>query len=180
MRGEAHIAPVHLLDTNTKEYNKSYVEKYLKGQVKLIKGVKRSQGIMLKKGNPKGIKGISDFVRGDITYVNRQKGAGTRILLDYLLNEAKIIPEQICGYANEEYTHTAVAAQIAAGNADAGLGIFAAAKLFDLDYIPVINEEYDFIIRNDMTDHPKVKAFLEVLESEDFKYRLSQLGGYEF
>lgn len=180
MRGEAHIAPVHLLDTNTGDYNKSYIEKYIKSDVALIKGVIRMQGIMVKKGNPKVIKGISDLDRNDITYVNRQKGAGTRILLDYLLRKSEIHHECIYGYTNEEYTHTAVAAQIATGNADAGLGILSAANIFDLDFIPVANEEYDFIIGTEMLDNPLVKAFLMVLKSEDFRNKLRGMGGYRF
>jgi putative molybdopterin biosynthesis protein len=176
MRDEAHIAPIHLLDTATGEYNVSFVEKYFSGNVTLVKGVKRTQGIMVRKGNPKGIKGISDIV--GVTYVNRQKGAGTRILLDFLLEKRDMSAAGIRGYDNEEYTHTAVAAKIAAGNADAGLGIYAAAQIFGLDFIPIAEEEYDFLIKTDMMGLPQIQAFLEVLRSDGLRGKLEELGGY--
>ena len=180
MRNEAHVAPVHLLDTETGEYNTSYVEKYFKGDVTLIKGVKRTQGILVQKGNPKGVAAVSDIAKEGVSYVNRQKGAGTRILFDFLLQEAGLTQDRIYGYENEEYTHTAVAAQIAGGNADAGMGIYAAAKIFDLDFIPIAEEEYDFLVKTDTLNHPAVQAFLEVLRSDALKNSLKELGGYEF
>ena len=180
MRNEAHIAPVHLLDTVTGEYNKSYVEKYFKGDVTLIKGVRRTQGILVQKGNPKDITAVSDLAKEGVSYVNRQKGAGTRILFDFLLHESGIPQDRIYGYENEEYTHTAVAAQIAGGNADAGMGIYAAAKIFDLDFIPIADEEYDFLVKTDTLNHTTVQAFLEVLHSDELKNSLNELGGYKF
>ena len=113
-------------------------------------------------------------------YVNRQRGAGTRILCDYLLEQNGLSPREIEGYRNEEYTHTAVAALIAAGNADAGLGIYSAAKMYDLDFIPICNETYEFLVDSRYLENPMVKAFFEVLESEAFQERLTQLGGYVF
>ena len=180
MRNEAHIAPIHLLDAKSGEYNKDYAEKYFKGDVSIIKGVKRTQGILVQKGNPRNITKVSDLTGENISYVNRQKGAGTRILFDFLLQKAGITPDGIYGYENEEYTHTAVAAQIAGGNADAGMGIYAAAKLFELDFIPVANEEYDFLIKNDMLKDSAVQAFLEALNSDVLRTGLEKLGGYEF
>jgi putative molybdopterin biosynthesis protein len=180
MRGEAHIAPIHLLDTVSGEYNKSYVDKYLDGKGSLIKGVKRTQGILVRKGNPKGITGIFDLCKKDVTYVNRQKGAGTRILFDFLLQNENITHGDIHGYENEEYTHTAVAAQIAGGNADAGMGIYSAAKIFNLDFIPIADEEYDFIISKEMQSHEAVLAFQKILRSDEMKNILAELGGYKF
>jgi len=179
MRGEAHIAPIHLLDTESGEYNKSYMEKHLAGKATLIKGIKRTQGILVKKGNPKGIAGILDLQNSDIIYVNRQKGAGTRILFDFLLKQNDMTYDKINGYENEEYTHTAVAAQIAGGNADAGMGIYSAAKIFDLDFIPIADEEYDFLVSIDMQENPKVQAFIEILQSNEMKDKLYELGGYK-
>ena len=176
-RGEAHVAPIHLLDTATGQYNR--VESYFKGDTTLIKGVKRMQGIMVQKGNPKGITKLSDFARDGVTYVNRQKGAGTRILLDYLLERSGISPSDIYGYDNEEYTHTAVAAQVAGGNADAGLGIYSAANIFGLDFIPVADEEYDFLVYTEMLELPQVQAFIETLNSEELKSSLEEMGGYD-
>ncbi|MBR4766882.1 MAG: molybdopterin biosynthesis protein, partial [Clostridia bacterium] len=108
----------------------------------------------------------------------RQKGAGTRILCDYLIEKNGMNADDINGYSNEEFTHTAVAALIAAGNADVGLGIYSAAKMYDLDFIPVCNETYEFLIDGEYIDNPMVKAFLEVLYSDEFKARLEEMGGY--
>ena len=175
--GLAHIGGIHLLDTETGEYNKSYIEKYIpSGNAVAVKGVGRVQGFMVRKGNPLGIKCFGDI--RNKRYVNRQRGAGTRILCDYLLSENGISPDEINGYNNEEFTHTAVAALISAGNADVGLGIYSAAKMYDLDFIPVCNETYEFLMDKNNLENPMVKSFLEVLYSDEFKARLSEMGGY--
>jgi putative molybdopterin biosynthesis protein len=175
--GLAHMGGIHLLDTETGVYNKSYVEKYIPdGSAVAVKGVGRVQGLMVKKGNPLGIKEFSDIQ--NVRYVNRQKGAGTRILCDYLIEKNGMNADKINGYRNEEFTHTAVAALIAAGNADAGLGISSAAKMYDLDFIPICNETYEFLIDKNYLNDPAVKQFLDVLYSEEFKARLSEMGGY--
>ena len=179
-RGEAQMGAIHLLDEETGAYNDSYIAKYFpNGGVKLEKGVKRVQGIMVAKGNPKGIKEFKDLAREGISYVNRQKGAGTRILCDFLLKENGMDPADLYGYEREEFTHTSVAAQIASGTADAGLGIYSAAKTYDLDFIPVCDEEYDFLIDEKAYDSEKVQKFLSVLRSDEIKERLSRMGGYE-
>jgi putative molybdopterin biosynthesis protein len=175
--GLAHMGGIHLLDTESGEYNKSYVEKYLPdGKGVTVKGVGRVQGLMVKKGNPLGIKEFMDTQ--SVRYVNRQRGAGTRILCDYLIDKYGLDKDRINGYTNEEFTHTAVAALIAAGNADAGLGIYSAAKMYDLDFIPICNETYEFLVAKDELENPMVKAFLDVLYSEEFKNRLKKMGGY--
>ena len=175
--GLAHMGGIHLLDTKTGVYNKSYIEKYIpSGNAEAVRGVGRVQGLMVKKGNPLGIKEFADIKNA--RYVNRQRGSGTRILCDYLLEKNGISPDDIDGYNNEEFTHTSVAALIAAGNADAGLGIYSAAKMYDLDFIPVCNETYEFLIDKRFLDNPMVKAFLEVLYSDEFKARLDEMGGY--
>ena len=176
LRGEAALAGVHLLDPETGVYNKSYIEKYFpNGDAVLIRCVGRVQGIMCAAGNPLGIKGFEDVA--SLRYVNRQGGSGTRILCDYLIKRHGMSSE-ISGYSREEFTHTAVAAQIAAGTADAGLGIFSAAKLYGLDFIPVCNEEYDLLARRESLDEPLVQRFIEVLRGEEFRERLEGLGGY--
>ncbi|MBR4726465.1 MAG: molybdopterin biosynthesis protein [Clostridia bacterium] len=175
--GLAHMGGIHLLDTETGEYNRSYIEKYIPdGHAVAVKGVGRTQGLMVQKGNPLGIQRIADLRR--VRYVNRQRGAGTRILCDYLLEQNGIAPDEIDGYRNEEFTHTAVAALIAAGNADAGLGIYSAAKMYDLDFIPICKETYEFLVDKQYLDDPMVKAFFEVLGSDEFRARLRELGGY--
>lgn len=176
---QAHLGCIHLLDTKTGEYNESYVKKYfLDGGVKFVKGVGRVQGLMVKKGNPLGIKSFADIVKG--RYVNRQVGSGTRILCDYLINKNGMDKTSIDGYRNEEFTHTAVAALISADNADCGLGIYSAAKMYDLDFIEICIEEYDILIDEKAYNSPQVKKFLDVLKSEEFKERLLQMGGYIF
>ncbi|MCR5207996.1 MAG: molybdopterin biosynthesis protein [Eubacterium sp.] len=175
--GLAHLGGIHLLDTETGVYNKSYVEKYLPdGKAVTVKGVGRVQGLMVQKGNPLGIREFRDIK--NVRYVNRQRGAGTRILCDYLLEKNGLAPQDINGYHNEEFTHTAVAALISAGNADAGLGIYSAAKMYGLDFIPVCNETYEFLVDKNELENPMVRAFLDVLYSEEFKTRLNKMGGY--
>ena len=175
---QAHLGFIHLLDTETGEYNTSYVNKYFPdGGVKLIKAIGRTQGLMVKKGNPLGIKDFSDIIKG--RYVNRQLGSGTRILCDYLLKENGIDKKDVDGYRNEEFTHTAVAALIASGNADCGLGIYSAAKMYDLDFIEICTEEYDILIDEKAYENEQVQTFLNMIKSEKFKERLKEMGGYE-
>jgi len=177
-RGEAHLGGVHLLDEASGEYNRAYIRKYIpEGGVQLVRCVRRSQGLMVLKGNPLGIKGIEDLP--GLRYVNRQKGSGTRILLDYLLKQAGLNSEGIKGYEREEITHTAVAAAVAAGTADAGMGILAAARIYDLDFIPICEEEYDFLIAAESQDHPQFQRFMQILRSEELARRLETMGGYK-
>lgn len=176
-RGEAHMAPIHLLDEATGEYNISYVKRMFNEPMALIKGVHRIQGIMVKKGNPLGIKGIADLT-GDVRYVNRQRGAGTRVLFDYRLKEEGIDVSSINGYEREMATHMAVAAAVSSDSADAGMGVLSAAQAMGLDFIEVGVEEYDFAIPQRFLDLPYIKAFIEILQSDEFKARLEELGGY--
>ena len=176
--GSAHMGAIHLLDEDTGEYNVSYVEKYFpNGGAVLVKGIKRIQGIMVAKGDPLGIRSVADLTR--CRFVNRQRGAGTRVLLDHLMKKEGVTPDMIDGYNNEKFTHTAVAASVASGNADAGLGIFSAAKIYGLDFIPLCNEEYDFLINAEYAGHPYVKEFLRILKSGEFRDRVNRMGGYE-
>ena len=176
-RGEAHGAGCHLLDEADGSYNTSYLEKYFPhGGVYQVECVGRTQGLMVAKGNPLGIKGFGDIA--NLRYVNRQKGSGTRILADYLCRKEGIDPAAVYGYDREELTHTSVAAQIASGTADAGMGILSAARLYDLDFLPVCVEQYDLLIPDYAWGTPAVEALLEVLQSPAFRERLEQLGGY--
>lgn len=175
-RGEAHIAPTHLLDEAAGVYNIPILKKLFQEPMALVKGVDRIQGIMVQRGNPLGIRGVSDLP--GTNYVNRQRGAGTRVLLDYKLKQAGISPEAIHGYDREAATHMAVAAAIAGGSADAGMGIESAARAMGLDFIPVGPEEYDFAVPVRFLELPHVQKFLEILKSGEFKERLEKLGGY--
>ena len=178
-RGEAHMAGCHLLDTVTGEYNLSFMKKYFpKGDVKLIRCVGREQGLMVAKGNPLDIQKFADIAKDGVRYVNRQKGSGTRILADYLCKTEQIDTASVYGYEREEMTHTSVAAQIASGSADAGMGIYSAAKLYDLDFIPICVEEYDLIISDYAWNTPMVQQLMKVLKSDIFRQKLMELGGY--
>lgn len=178
-RKEAHLAPIHLLDEETGEYNLSYIRRLFgSGKIVVIKGVGRTQGILVKKGNPLGIKGIEDLP--GCRYVNRQRGAGTRVLFDYKLKQLGIAPEQINGYEREAATHMAVAAAVGSDGADAGMGILSAAKAMDLDFIPVGPEEYDFAVPLEYLELPHIKAFIEILKMDEFHKRLDELGGYTY
>ena len=178
-RGEAHAAGCHLLDTNDGTYNRSFMKKYFpKGDVKLVRCVGRQQGLMVAKGNPLNIRGFSDIAGENVRYVNRQKGSGTRILTDYLCKQEKLDASTIYGYDREELTHTSVAAQIVSGSADAGMGIYSAAKLYDLDFIPICIEEYDLIIPDHAWDTPMVQRLLATLKSDAFRDKILAMGGY--
>jgi putative molybdopterin biosynthesis protein len=178
-RSEAHLAGIHLLDEETGAYNTSYIQKYLPNQrIAVVKCVKRLQGLMTAPGNPKNIQGIADICNKAIQYVNRQKGSGTRILLDYLLKQTKITATKIPGYEREEFTHLSVAALVAAGSADTGLGVFSAAKAYNLDFIPICEEEYDFIVPEPYLEMENIRCFIEIIGSPDFKATLQKMGGY--
>ena len=178
-RGEAHAAGCHLLDTATGEYNFAFIRKYFpKGGVKLVRCVGRQQGLMVARGNPFQIEKFADIAKEGIRYVNRQKGSGTRILTDYLCRRENLNTDAIYGYDREELTHTSVAVQIASGSADAGMGIYSAAKLYDLDFIPICIEEYDLIIPDHAWDTPQVQQMIATMKTEAFKEKLLSLGGY--
>ncbi len=175
-RGEAHLAPTHLLDEETGVYNIPTLKRMFTEPMALIKGVDRIQGILVKKGNPLGIRGIVDLP--GVHYVNRQRGAGTRVLFDYLLKKEGIGTEAIRGYDREAATHMAVAAAIAGGDADAGMGIESAARAMGLDFIEVGPEEYDFAVPVRFLELLHVQRFLDVLKSREFAERVEALGGY--
>ena len=179
-RGEAHLAGCHLLDPQTGVYNVSYIRQYLPGiPVTLVAWVGRAQGMMVAKGNPKSIRGLEDLERDDITFVNRQRGAGTRVLLDYHLSRLGLAPEKISGYNQEEYTHLAVAAAIASGRADCGLGIAAAAQALDLDFIPLFDERYDLVIPREHYRSELLHPLLDLAGDTDFRRAVSALPGYD-
>ena len=178
-RGEAHLAGIHLLNEKDGSYNQSFVTKYFpNGEASLIECVGRTQGIMVAKKNPKNITGISSLCNPDIRYINRQKGSGTRILFDYLCKKEGIATDSIHGYAHEEFTHNNVAKLISKGEADAGMGVHAATKLYDLDFIPIYSEQYDLLIPDTMKNHPGIIEILDILKSEEFAEKAAMLGGY--
>lgn len=178
-RGEAHAAGCHLLNTQDGSYNRSFMKKYFpRGDVKLVRCVGRQQGLMVARGNPLNIQKFSDIAAEGVRYVNRQKGSGTRILTDYLCKQENLDTSAIYGYDREELTHTSVAAQIVSGSADAGMGIYSAAKLYGLDFIPICIEEYDLIIPDHAWEAPMVRQLIATLKSDGFRDKILSLGGY--
>jgi putative molybdopterin biosynthesis protein len=178
-KGLAHVAGTHLLNPDDGSYNISYIEKHLPGMpLKLVHLVKREQGLIVARNNPKKIMIIEDLAKEDITFINRQNGSGTRILLDFKLRQTGLNPADIAGYTNEEFTHMAVAVAVLSGNADAGLGICAAARALDLDFIPVITESYDLLMPADVFDSEIIRLLMEIIGSKKFKSTVRSLGGY--
>ena len=179
-RGEAHVAGSHLLDPQDGSYNISYIRQYMPGvPVKVVALVGRDQGLIVKQGNPKGIKTLRDLTRSEVQFVNRQRGAGTRVLLDYHLNLMTIPQESIAGYSQEEYTHLGVAAAIASGRADCGLGVAAAAQALDLDFIPLFQERYDLVMPRQFAEDSLLAPLFDVLADARFREAVSQLKGYD-
>lgn len=179
-RQEAHLAGSHLLDPETGEYNISYVRRYLPGMaVKLVALVRREQGLVVRRGNPRKIGALQDLVRSDLRFVNRQRGAGTRVLLDYHLRLLGISSESVQGYSAEEYTHLGVAAAVAGGRADCGLAIAAAAAALDLDFIPLFTERFDLVIPQDTATSALLAPLFTVLTQPHFREAVSRLRGYD-
>ncbi len=179
-RAQAHCAGAHLLDTVSGDYNRSYVERYLKGTpVRLVQLVRRRQGLVVASGNPKNIQGVEDLFRPNVRFVNRQAGSGTRILLDYELSKIGRSPEGIQGYDWEEYTHMAVAVNVLSGSADCGMAIYAAAKALGLDFISVCEERYDLVVPEACWHDAKMQTLLNVVVSERFRRLVEAMGGYD-
>ena len=180
-RGEAHMAGTHLLDEETGEYNISFIKKFLSGKgVLLINLVYREQGLLVPKGNPGNIRGFEDLAKGDVAFVNRQSGAGTRLLTDKCLRELGINPADVKGYDREEYTHMGVASAVLTGVADTGLAILASARALGLDFIPVAKERYDLAIPKEFLNIDMIGHFLKIIrEDNEFRETVADLGGYD-
>ena len=178
--GLCHLAGSHLLDPETGAYTLPYADQILAGRdIAIVRLVHRQQGLLVAPGNPLALTGVADLARPELRYVNRQRGAGTRVLLDYELARAGIDPAGIVGYTREEPTHLAVAAAIAADRADCGMGVLAAARAFGLDFVPVTSEPYDLVLERDTLEHPVLAPFWELLESPAFRSAVEALGGYD-
>ncbi|MDQ3811751.1 MAG: molybdopterin biosynthesis protein [Chloroflexota bacterium] len=179
-RDEAHLAGCHLLDEATGEYNVAYLRRHVPDrELVLVHLAGRIQGLIVPPGNPKRILGLADLARSDVLFVNRQRGSGTRVLLDYQLRQLGIEPTRIAGYQREEYTHLAVAADVASGAADAGLGILAAARALGLEFVPLFSEQYQLAIPREYYASPLLAPLLEIMRSQAFRAQVDALGGYE-
>ena len=180
-RGEAHLAGTHLLDEETGEYNVSYLKKILPDRrTVLVNLVYRTQGFIVSRGNPKSVKGFEDLARKDVVFVNRQAGAGTRLLTDLYLKKLRIDPGTVNGYDHEEFTHMAVAAAVVSGAADTGLAVLSAAQALDLDFVPVARERYDLAIPPEFFETPMLQALLGIIrEDTEFRRQITAMGGYD-
>ncbi len=179
-RGEADVAGTHLRDEHTGEYNVDYVHHILPGRaVRLVTLVTRSLGLIVAAGNPKGISGVGDLARSGVVIMNRQAGSGTRVLLDAQLQELRIAPGDVGGYDREATTHAAVATAVAEGEADAGLGVQAAAESLGLGFVPLRRERYDLVVSDGVWDGAPVRSMLDVIRSEAFQAAVQAMGGYD-
>ncbi len=175
---EAHLSGTHLLDPETGDYNVAYIRRTLGDKpVRIVTFAHREQGLMVAPGNPLHVESLDDLPR--LRYVNRQPGAGTRVLLDYELAQRGIDPAAVNGYEREEYTHLAVAAAVASGSADAGMGIRSAALALNLDFIPVARERYDLVIPAEFVDLPMIRHVLALLADDEFRAAVAAQPGYD-
>jgi putative molybdopterin biosynthesis protein len=168
------------LDLETGEYNSSFIRKHFPNlKIVLLNLAYREQGLIVRKGNPHGITTLKHLANKKLTFVNRQEGSGTRVLLDYRLKENGIDSADIPGYSRIAYTHMEVALEVFGGSADVGIGILAAARMLGLDFIPLARERFDLTIPTENYATGAVKALRDVLKSEEFKSNIIQMGGYE-
>ena len=176
-RGEAHMAGCHLFEPESATYNQAYLRRYAGDEpITLVTFAQREQGLMLPAGNPLGIASIADLRRA--RYINRQRGAGTRVLFDYLLAQQDLSPADVAGYQHEEYTHLAVAAAVADGIGDCGMGLRSAAEAMGLDFIGLTWERFDLAIPQRRLDNAAVQALLETMNDARFKRELGAQSGY--
>ena len=179
-RGEAHMAGSHLLDPESGTYNITYVKRYLpQREVHLVHLMRREQGLIVRRGNPLGIEDVGDLVRREVNFMNRQRGAGTRVLLDYELARLGIDATEITGYEREVFAHTSAAQAVASGAADVSMGIRAAAVALDVDFVPVTREEYHLVIPSQHRNLGSVELLLDIIVGPDFRRRVLELGGYD-
>jgi putative molybdopterin biosynthesis protein len=179
-KGISQLCTTHILDEKERIYNIPILKKYLADtHFILVHVAKRLQGLLVGKGNPKNINGLTDLTRSDIKFINRQAGSGTRILLDTLLKEGGIEKSSINGYNKTESSHTAVGILVRESIADAGVAIHSIARIFSLDFLPLAEEEYDLLVAKDFAEDRRFKLLMELLGSEEFKKRLEALGGYD-
>jgi putative molybdopterin biosynthesis protein len=179
-RGSSHIAGCHLFDTDTGQYNVPYISRYLPGiRTMVINLAYRDIGLMVKPGNPLNIVSIKDLSRPAIKIINRQQGSGTRVLLDYELKKMGIEPHHVDGYEKEVTTHFEVAMAVVSGSADVGLGILSAAKMLNLTFIHLTNEQYDFVIPRENLSAQSINSLIAVIRSREFKESINQMGGYD-
>lgn len=180
-RGAADLAAIHLMDPVTKEYNIPFIERFfIREPITIVRLATRTQGFIVASGNPKEITSWTDLQRKDVRFVNRQRGSGTRFLLDAHLTEQGIFPSQINGYEREEWSHLATAACVARGSADVALGIESAARQLGLSFIPLATEVFDLVLRWTEENKKYLDRLIESIRSPQFIASLADLEGYDY
>ena len=178
--GLTPLTGCHLFDAASGEYNTPFVRHLFPDQdIVLITLANREQGLILAKGNPLGVRSIMDLLRPELTFVNRNRGSGTRLWLDNQLRHEGISPQEIRGYSQEMVSHTSLAHAIQQGFANAGIGLRAAAAKENLDFIPLFTERYDLIIPQDRVENPEIIPIIDILKSQTFHRKVTALAGYE-
>jgi putative molybdopterin biosynthesis protein len=178
-QGVCHLAGAHLLDAESGAYNMPFVQRILPDRaVRLVTLSHRQQGLLLRQGNPRRIQGLADLARPEVTFINRRRGAGTRLWLDQRLHSLGIRPEQVRGYGREALTHSQVAEAVASGQADVGLGVLAAARQQALDFIPLFEERYDLVFPVELVENKGAARLLDYITSLGYRRAVEALGGY--
>jgi len=179
-QGVCQIAGCHLYDEKTDEYNLDYVRHLFPGEsMTLFTLTFRQQGLLVGPNNPKNLRDISDLARDDVVFANRQSGSGTRLWLDRQLKKIGIPVTEVDGYGSEMNTHLQVGQAVMEGKADTGLGIFAAARRYGLDFIPLFEERYDLVMPSSRTNEPGLQPLLAYLSSAALQKGITELGGYD-
>ncbi len=180
-RGEVHMAGLHIVDAKSGESNLPYLRRHLRGEdVTVVTFAIWEEGLLVRSGNPKGIRGIGDLARKDVTLMNREEGAGARLLLDQKLAATGIDPAQVNGYRHVARSHFEVARAVAEGRADVGIGIRAAARYYGLDFIPLQEARYDLVVpKAVLASHPNLSVLLDTIVSRPFRTEMEALGGYD-
>lgn len=179
-RGSADIAAIHLLDPVSQEYNLPFIRQlFVHEPITVMRLASREQGLIVAKGNPKKISGIKDLIRNDVTIVNRQKGSGTRFLLDSFLAADGLQPSDVKGYETEEWNHLGAAAHVSRGTADAACGIRCAASQLGLDFIPLGKEQFDLVIRWTPENKKALRHLIDLIHYTNFKESIMELDGYD-
>jgi molybdopterin molybdotransferase/putative molybdopterin biosynthesis protein len=179
-RRDVHVAGLHIVDEKTGESNLPYLRKHLRGdQYCIITFAAWEEGLLIRQGNPKGIRTVEDIARKDVTFINREERTGARNLLDQKIREVGILPKQITGYERIVGSHLEVARLVAIGQADVGIGVRSAARVLGLSFVPLQEARYDFVIPTAyMTDHPSLSTFMDTIVSRQFRNEIEALGGY--
>jgi putative molybdopterin biosynthesis protein len=179
-QGMGQLAGCHLFDRVSGDFNRDYVRHIFPGQeMRLLTLTNRQQGLMVAKGNPKGIRSIEDLTREDVVFINRQPGSGTRLWLDIQLKEQGISPAEVEGYKRYANTHRKVGQIITRGEADVGIGLLAAARQLDLNFVPLFQERFDLVLPDNRIADPILQPMLNHLQSSRFRRSVRALGGYD-